>query len=113
MNYDDFIRTRRYVEDAGAALPFWDESWEPWLRRVCERRAWPYPDVIGAYVYGLPDDPLVIFDAKHVAGRWLLNLEDSDLFGDDLDALERSLFECASDPYDEEEWQKFVTSWPG
>ncbi|MDI1479374.1 hypothetical protein [Polyangium sp. y55x31] len=43
----------------------------------------------------------------------LLNLEDSDLLSDDLGALERSLFEWAGEPYDEEVWQRFVASWRG
>ncbi|MDC0740594.1 hypothetical protein [Polyangium mundeleinium] len=81
------------------------------VRRICERRGdGSRPDVLGAYIYGLPDDPLVIFDVNHPAGRWLLNLEDSALFGDDLHSLERSLLEWADGLYDEETWQRFVVS---
>lgn len=97
MNYDAFIRTRRYVEDARVAIPDWEECWEPWVQRVCEGGGeWSRPALLGAWLYGLPDEPLVIIDVKHPAGRWLLNLEDSALFRDDLGWLERALLEWAA-----------------
>jgi hypothetical protein len=111
MNYDDFIRTRRYVEDAKSSLPYWEDSWEWWVRKVCEGgEGWSYPASLGAMVYGLPGEPLAIIDVKHPAGRWLLNLEDSASFGDDLERLEKALFQWAEFNYDADEWRRFVES---
>ena len=43
---------------ARAVVPAWDDDWEPWLQRTTEwRGAWARPAPLGAFIYGLPDEP--------------------------------------------------------